>query len=37
MIEVNGFLIDIRYAKKEIKEIAYEKGLIPYIPYQKMK
>ena len=37
MIEVNGFLIDIRYAKKEIQEIAYAKGLIPYIPYEKMK
>jgi len=21
----------------ELQEIAYEKGLIPYIPYQKMK
>lgn len=37
MIEVNGFLMDIRYAPKEIQEIAYEKGLIPYIPYEKMK
>jgi len=37
MIEVNGLPIDIRYAPKEIQEIAYEKGLIPYIPYEKMK
>ncbi len=32
MIEVNGFLIDIRSARRELQVMAYEKGLIPYIP-----
>jgi hypothetical protein len=32
MIEVNGLAIDARIAPREIQEIAYEKGLIPYIP-----
>ena len=32
MLEVNGFLMDIRQAPREVQEIAYEKGLIPYIP-----
>ena len=31
MLEVNGFLVDIRYAPREIQETAFEKGLIPYI------
>jgi len=32
MLEVNGFLVDARYAPREIQVAAYEKGLIPYIP-----
>jgi hypothetical protein len=32
MIEVDGFVLDTRYAPKEIQEIAYQKGLIPYVP-----
>ena len=32
MIEVNGFVIDARYLKREIQEEALRKGLIPYIP-----
>jgi len=32
MVEVNGFLMDARYAPREIQVAAYEKGLIPYIP-----
>ncbi len=32
MLEVNGFLIDIRSAPREIQEVAFRKGLIPYIP-----
>ena len=31
MIEVNGLLVDARMMPVEIQEIAYEKGLIPYI------
>ena len=32
MAEVNGFLVDLRHAPREVQEIAYEQGLIPYIP-----
>ena len=32
MLEVNGLLMDIRDAPREAQEIAYEKGMIPYIP-----
>ena len=32
MLSVNGFMMDIRHAPRELQEIAYEKGLIPYIP-----
>ena len=32
MMSVNGFLMDVRSAPREVQEIAYEKGLIPYIP-----
>lgn len=32
MLNVNGFLMDIRHAPREAQEIAFEKGLIPYIP-----
>ena len=32
MIVVNGLMIDARRAPREIQEIAFEKGYIPYIP-----
>jgi hypothetical protein len=32
MVEVNGLLMDMRYAPRSIQEIAHHKGLIPYIP-----
>ena len=32
MKEVNGFIVDIRRCTREIQEIAFAKGLIPYIP-----
>jgi len=32
MLEVNGMLIDIRMAPREAQVVAYERGLIPYIP-----
>ena len=32
MIEVNGFLVDLRSADRELQEAAFQKGLIPYIP-----
>jgi hypothetical protein len=31
-LEVNGFLMDIRRCPREAQEIAFTKGLIPYIP-----
>ena len=32
MLEVNGFIIDVHHAPREIQEEAFRKGLIPYIP-----
>lgn len=32
MLSVNGFMMDIRQCPREAQEIAFEKGLIPYIP-----
>ena len=32
MLSVNGFLVDIRGAPREAQEVAFNKGLIPYIP-----
>lgn len=35
LIQVNGYLIDARMAPREVQEIAYQKGLIPYVPEPK--
>lgn len=32
MIQINGFLVDARFLKREIQEEALRQGLIPYIP-----
>jgi hypothetical protein len=32
MVEVNGLIVDIRNAPRHLQEIAFNKGLIPYIP-----
>ena len=32
MAEVNGILVDLRHMPREVQEIAFEKGMIPYIP-----
>ncbi len=32
MISVNGFHVDARSMPREVQEIAFQKGLIPYIP-----
>ncbi len=32
LLSVNGLMVDIRSAPREIQVIAYDKGLIPYIP-----
>ena len=34
-IAVDGIVLDARYAPPHIQEIAYEQGIIPYIPYLK--
>lgn len=36
MLEVNGFSMDVRRAPREVQEIAFEKGLIPYIPADRV-
>lgn len=35
MVMVNGMIVDIRHMDREIQEIAFEKGLIPYIHSDK--
>ena len=32
MIMVDGLIVDVRMMSRKVQEIAYEKGLIPYIP-----
>ncbi|MCC6508122.1 MAG: hypothetical protein IT423_03390 [Pirellulaceae bacterium] len=32
MLEVDGLIIDIRSASRELQELAFNQGLIPYIP-----
>ncbi|MEJ7590919.1 MAG: DUF6398 domain-containing protein [Planctomycetaceae bacterium] len=32
MVQVNGFITDLRHAPRELQEVAFNKGLIPYIP-----
>jgi hypothetical protein len=32
MIMVNGLIVDARHMPREIQEVAYRKGLIPYVP-----
>ena len=32
MLEVNGFITDIRRCPREAQVVAFQKGLIPYIP-----
>ncbi len=32
MLQVNGFMLDVRDAPRELQEVAFNKGLIPYIP-----
>jgi hypothetical protein len=35
MILVNGFAVDVRQMPRDIQELAYEKGLIPYLPGER--
>jgi Domain of unknown function (DUF6398) len=32
LVQVNGFIADIRDLPRELQQIAYDEGLIPYIP-----
>lgn len=35
MVEINGLIIDIRQAPPELRRLAHEKGLIPFIPAER--
>jgi hypothetical protein len=37
MAEVNGFLVDLRDMPREVQQIAFDKGMIPYIPADQKK
>jgi hypothetical protein len=37
MLQVNGFMMDARHAPREVQEIAFKKGLIPYIPADRQR
>ena len=37
MLQVNGFMMDVRHAPREVQEIAFKKGLIPYIPADRQR
>jgi Domain of unknown function (DUF6398) len=37
MLEVNGYMMDIRRCPREAQKIAFEKGLIPYIPADRQQ
>ena len=37
MLQINGITIDIRDAPAELQKLAYEKGLIPFIPSERSK
>jgi hypothetical protein len=32
MISIDGYIVDARHLPRHIQEVAYQKGLIPYIP-----
>ena len=36
-LQVNGLIIDIRRAPVELQQLAFEKGLIPFVPDQKAR
>lgn len=37
MLQVNGLMMDVRHAPREVQEIAFHKGLIPYIPADRQQ
>jgi hypothetical protein len=36
MLEINGFIIDVRNAPRQVQQFAFDNGLIPYIPDEKL-
>jgi hypothetical protein len=36
LLSVNGMIVDVRTAPRKVQEIAFEKGLIPYIPADRI-
>lgn len=36
MLEVNGYMVDVRHMPLEVQDIAFAKGLIPYVPGRKV-
>lgn len=37
MLEIDGFILDIRLAPREVQEVAYQEGVIPYIPADRQE
>ncbi|MBF0187896.1 MAG: hypothetical protein HQL50_08210 [Magnetococcales bacterium] len=37
MLEVDGIIVDIRRAAPELQDLAFEQGLIPYVPYRRQQ
>ncbi len=37
MLQINGLIIDIRSAPREAQEVAFQQGLIPYIPADQVE
>jgi hypothetical protein len=37
MLQVNGFMVDVRQAPRDVQEMAFRKGLIPYIPADRQQ
>lgn len=36
MLEVNGFILDVRSLPRSVQIEAYERGLIPYLPHERL-
>ena len=37
ILKINGLMMDVRHAPREVQEIAFNKGLIPYIPADRQQ
>ena len=35
MLEINGYLVDVRRLPLEVQDMAYAQGLIPHVPGRK--